>query len=150
MVKSQVDKELEESIKGIARLHQKIIEKSSNINEEISILRKDIKRLIKDKDEKKIRLKLLTRFCLLSELCGAVDFNEMIKAREMFLQIYPEHFKSYLNHLDKKEWEISWSACLGCLNFTQKCNLGIHPRETREEGKINYYCPSFVPRKKGL
>jgi hypothetical protein len=131
-------------------LHKSIMKKADNLVEEVDFLKKDISKLLKKKHDKKAKISLIRNFCLLSELSGSISFNDMIKVREDFSKKFPEHFKSYLKHLDSRGWEIEWSKCLECRHFSNRCNLGIIPREERHEGLVIKKCPSFTKRKKGI
>ncbi|MCK4776780.1 MAG: hypothetical protein KAS39_00280 [Actinomycetia bacterium] len=149
-MKKSIKNEIEESTRGIIGLHKSIMKKTETITEEIDVIKKDISKLIKNYDDKKVRITLIRHFCLLSELSGSISFNEMIKVREEFLKYFPEHFKSYLEHLTSRSWKIEWSKCLGCRHFSNLCNLGITPREEHHEGLVIKICPSFIKRKKGM
>ncbi len=140
------EEELHEGLKKISWLQKKLISKADNIDDQIAELEKQIKE-IKDRatsqPSKDERIQLLARLCLLSELSGAISFGRMIKAREKFREMFPEHFKEYLSHLESASWEITWSGCLGCRHFAGKCALNLTPIETPSpDNRLKRSCPS--------
>ncbi len=144
---SEVQKEIEEALNNLPNIHQKIISQTNGVEEEISLLENEIKKLLKKKRDQKIKKEVLPRLCLLSEICSAISFEKMIEARELFQENFPQHFKAYLNSPDRKKWQISWSGCLSCSHFLDRCNIGLTPRE-KEGGSTEKYCPSYTPRKR--
>lgn len=138
--------ELHEGLKKIHWLHKKLSSKHTGLKEQAAELEEQIEELrnkatsAPTKDE---RIQLLARLCLLSEVAGAISFDRMIKAREKFLDMFPEHFKEYLAHLDSASWQITWSGCLGCLHFAGKCALNLTPIEMpSSDDKLRRICPS--------
>ncbi len=141
-------REIEEAFSKMPQIHRKISRSANSIDEEIAILKKEIEALLPKKDKPESVRQLLPRLCLLSELCGAKSFAEMIEARKFFLQVYPEYFKHFLNQLDKKEWELKWSGCLDCIHFSFSCSLSLSPREVTKEGRREMECPSLEKRRR--
>lgn len=105
-----------------------------------------------DLQERSKRIDLLAYLCLLSELCELTDFSLMIKARELFLDLYPKHFKTYLDLLERGllEKELSWLGCSDCIHFlSKKCSLNLVPIESRgKDGNLIRSCPSLDNRRK--
>jgi len=138
--------ELHEALKKIHYLQKKLSSKQVGLDEQITDLEDQIEQLsakATSQPTKEERIQLLARLCLLSELSGAVSFDGLIKAREKFLDMFPEHFGEYLAHLDTASWEITWSGCLGCLHFAGKCALNITPIEMpSSDDKLRRICPS--------
>jgi hypothetical protein len=145
---NEFKKEIEEALHALPNIHQKIISQANGVNEEISLLEKEIGKLLKEKENPEIKKELLPRLCLLSEICSAISFERMIKARELFQENFPRHFKAYLNSPDRKKWQISWSGCLNCSHFLDRCNIGLTPREKEGSSTLEKYCPSYKPRKR--
>jgi hypothetical protein len=150
---NRFEEELEESHQHIIPLHQQISEATSILSAQIEMVEKAIEALrASDLDKRPNRVSLLTHLCLLSELCGLMDFNRMIKARELFVDLYPQHFKTYLELLERGSWEkeIGWSGCFDCIHFSsKKCSLNQVPIESRGEGgTLVRSCPSLNKRKK--
>ncbi|MDI6689373.1 MAG: hypothetical protein QME54_03010 [Actinomycetota bacterium] len=145
-----IEKELAESWKKIGKIQKKLMRKSEDVGEQISILEKEIDKLVSElnkRQDKSKRLELLTRLCLLSELCSAIDFDRMIEAREKFQDLLPQHFKEYLAHLKTIPWHISWSGCLKCRHFSGKCNLNLMPLEVSDSKHgLQKTCPSWVKK----
>jgi hypothetical protein len=146
------EEELAESWKGLGKLQQKLASKAKTIEEQIKILEKEIDEMVLKKSQTKtVRIELLKRLCLLSELCGALDFDEMIGAREKFKSLFPVHFSKYLNHLDARPWNIAWSGCLDCRHFAGRCTLNITPIDKPDSTyRLEKYCPSKVKRSPNL
>ncbi len=140
------EREVEEAISKMLQLHRKIVREAKNLDEEISILEKEIEAMLPSKDDPEILRQLLTRFCLLSELCGAKSFSEMIRARKLFQQNFPDYFQSFLKQIDEKEWELKWSGCLECVHFSFACSLSLAPKEVMKEGRWEMECPSLEKR----
>ncbi len=137
---------MEEALSRVPQLHRRLRREAKNLDEEIAILEKEIQELLPNKEKPEVVKQILPRFCLLSELCGAKGFSEMIKARKLFQKIYPEHFQSFLKQIDKKDWELKWSGCLECSHFSFTCSLSLSPREVMKEGRWEMECPSLEKR----
>ena len=76
-----------------------------------------------------LKLNLLSKLSLLSEIYAIVNFDRMIEVREKFRNLFPEHFDKYLANLDLLSWQIFWPGCLECRHFDGKCSLGLTPTE---------------------
>lgn len=137
------EREVEEALSKISQLHRRLAREAKNLDEEIAILKKEIKEMLPNKEKPEVAKQILPRLCLLSELCGAIDFSEMIKARKLFQQIYPDYFPNFLKQIDKKEWELKWPGCLECSHFSFSCSLSLSPREVMKEGRWEMECPSL-------
>ncbi len=140
------EREVEEAFSKIPQIHRKIAREAKNLDEEIFILEKEIQELLPLKDDPEVLRKVLPRLCLLSELCGAKSFSEMIRARKLFQQTLPDYFQIFLKQIDKKEWELKWSGCLECVHFSFTCSLSLTPREVMKEGRWEMECPSLEKR----
>ncbi|HZD59340.1 MAG TPA: hypothetical protein VE439_02650 [Anaerolineae bacterium] len=75
------------------------------------------------------KLEVLAELSLLSELCASISFDRMIEAREKFQDLFPEHFKEYLDHLNSLSQWVSWPGCLECRHFNGECSLSQTPVE---------------------
>jgi len=146
-----IEKELTEGWKRVAKLQQEIVQANSDPEEQIFLLGEDIDELSGDAKKKNARIDMLARLCLLSEICSAIDFDKMIDARERFQNLLPQHFSYYLSRLDSAPWHIGWSGCLGCIHFSGKCALNLTPQEvTESDDRIKRYCPSRSLRSHNL
>ncbi|MBI4743280.1 MAG: hypothetical protein HY776_00345 [Actinobacteria bacterium] len=144
----ETDQELTESLKLLSELKQKLINGSDSLSLEEKVYSLEEKvggmadDFVKNPDGPK-RVELVANLCLLSELCGAIDFDRMIEAREKFQELFPHHFKQYLSYLENASWEMTWSGCIGCVHFSGKCALNLSPTEvTSGEGQTKRVCHS--------
>lgn len=140
------EREIEEALSKMPQLHRKIAREAKNLDEEIAFLEKEIEEMLPLKDDPEVLRQVLTRLCLLSELCGAKSFSEMIRARKFFQQTFPDYFQGFLKQIDKKDWELKWSGCLECTHFSFTCSLSLTPREVMKEGRWEMECPSLEKR----
>lgn len=146
-----VERELTDGWKRVAKLQQEVIGGGSDPKDQIFLLEEDISELSKNVKKKDKRIDLLAHLCLLSEICSAIDFDRMIDAREKFQDLLPQHFEFYLSHLDSAPWHIGWSGCLGCIHFSGQCALNLTPQEiTENDDSIKRYCPSRSRRSQNL
>lgn len=149
-----VEKELEESLKKINETQAEVASKVESLEEQVELLNKRVDQLAEDmqKDPKEsLQLELLTELCLLSELSAAVDFDQMIDAREKFKNLLPNHFEQYLKYLEMLPQEVVWSGCLNCRHFLGRCKLNLRPVESSsDEHGLEKTCPSHVRRSRKL
>lgn len=151
VISVDVEKELTEGWKKVGKLQQHINGENPDLENQIFLLEKGIDDLSKEMGKKNMRVDLLARLCLLSEICSAIDFDRMIDAREKFQDLLPKHFEYYLSHLESAPWHIGWSGCLGCIHFSAKCTLNLTPQELDEgEENIKKFCPSRTLRSHNL
>lgn len=140
------EEEIHEGLKKINWLQKKLVAKHNGVENQIAELEKQIEEIsdkATSKPTREERIQLLARLCLLSELSSVVGFDRMIKAREKFLDMFPQHFKEYLTHLEDASWEITWSGCLGCIHFAGKCALNLTPIEApSSDNRLKRSCPS--------
>lgn len=151
----EIDQELTESLKRLSELKQKIANNEElSLEEKICSLEKKVINMGNDFTENPDgfkRTELIANFCLLSELCGAVDFDRMIEAREKFKEMFPLHFKQYLSYLENASWEMTWSGCIGCVHFSGKCSLNLSPVEVASsENQTKKICHSRKQKSSSL
>lgn len=152
----ETEQELTESLKLLNGLKQKLINESDgfSLEEKIHSLEEKVGGMaddfVKNPDVSK-RVELIANLCLLSELCGAIDFDRMIEAREKFLEMFPDHFKQYLSYLENASWEMTWSGCIGCVHFSGKCALNLSPTEVAlGDGQTKRACHSRKQKSSSL
>lgn len=145
-----IEQELTEGWEKAEELEQKLINKTESLEEQLVFLKAQVDELatkLERESKKSIRVELLARLCLLSELYSATDFDRMIEIRERFQELLPGHFGEYLAHLKTLSWHISWSGCLSCRHFLGRCNLNLAPVEVPgDEHRLEKTCPSWVRR----
>ncbi|MCL5291753.1 MAG: hypothetical protein M1548_04380 [Actinobacteria bacterium] len=135
------ERDLDKSLKRIIEIEKEISSRAPNLAEQASLLEEEIDRNYRAGGDDSIDL--LAKLCLLSEICGALDFDRMIEAREHFQEAFPEHFSHYLSNLETIGWKITWPGCLECGNFKESCALGLVPLESRESrNHFNKFCSS--------
>ncbi|MBE0447304.1 MAG: hypothetical protein IBX64_04255 [Actinobacteria bacterium] len=124
--------ELIESLKHIPGLERQLASLFDTLEEQASWLESRIDELVNqnhDSWDDAQRLEVLAKLSLLSELYAVISFDKMIEARERFQNLFPEHFKEYLNHLNSLSHRVSWPGCLECRHFNGKCSLSLTPME---------------------
>ncbi len=145
-----IEQELTEGWEKAAELERELINETKSLEEQLTLLKAQVGELaakLEREPRKSIRVELLARLCLLSELYSATDFDHMIEIRERFQELLPEHFSEYLAHLKTLSWHISWSGCLSCRHFLGRCNLNLTPVEVPGgEHRLEKTCPSWVRR----
>lgn len=120
-----VERELDEGLKRAAELERKLFERAKTLDEQASILKNEVGGTGE-------RVEQLAKHCLLSEICGVLDFDRMVEAREHFQEEFPEHFTYYLANLESIGWQMVWPGCLECANFEGSCSLGMQPVESTD------------------
>lgn len=149
-IKEEFTKAWEEA----APLQQSLAEGAESLEEQKALVEKEIDKLAKRLDKKpgkSLRLELLTRLCLFSELSSALGFDFLIKAREKFKKLLPQHFDYYLGHLETMKWQVSWSGCLECRHFSGQCTLNLTPVEApNESNRLAKFCPQKEKRSPNL
>lgn len=149
-----VEDELQESFKKINWIQKKLLGQNNNLEEQVRLLWEEVESMITrfgSEPTKTERIDLVSRLCLLSELTGALDFDRMIETRERFRDLFPEHFREYLNYLKTVSWEITWSGCLGCHYFSGRCALNLVPIETpTSDHRLRKFCPSRIKKSSKL
>lgn len=129
--------ELIESLKHISVLERQLASHGDTLEEQAGWLESRIDELVywnHDGWDDEQKLEAIARLSLLSELCAVISFDRMIEARERFQNLFPEHFKEYLDHLDSLSQWASWPGCLECRHFNGKCSLSLTPVETSGGG----------------
>lgn len=126
------EKELLESLEFVSEIERDILGSHSTIDDYVAKLEKDIQDLTRDEkassSDRGSRIALLAKLCALSELYSVTDFDRMIEARELFVDLLPEHFHSYLNYLETSTISSNLLyGCLGCQSFKGVCELGLKP-----------------------
>ena len=133
-----------------ALLQHRLAEKSASLDEQKTLIEKEIDKLAGEFNKKlsgSLRLKLLTRLCLFSELSSTINFDSLIKAREKFKKLLPRHFEYYLSHLETMKWQVNWSGCLECRHFSGQCTLNLTPVDAPDESnRLAKSCPQKEKR----
>ncbi|MHB0977390.1 MAG: hypothetical protein ACYC1U_09400 [Candidatus Aquicultorales bacterium] len=138
-----VERELNESLDIVVDLEKELAMRGDTLAEQAIFLERDLER--RDEND----LTALAKFCLLSEIWGAIDFDRMVEVRERFQAAFPEHFPYYLSNLDNISWQITWPGCMECANFEGECSVGLVPVESESSrGRYDRECLSKTPRQK--
>lgn len=130
-----IEKELLEGLERVGEIEREILSKRVKIDEYAQKLKEDIESLIEQQKEKAnskdYRVTLISKFCALSELYSVTDFDKMIETREEFVEIFPDHFTSYLNYLGSATISSSLLyGCLGCSFYKGECEKHLAPPGT--------------------
>lgn len=129
-------RDLRESLELLPKLQRGVAENGETLEEQAIWLEATVDEKISRINggwNKGRRLDMLARLALLSELNAVIDFDRMIEAREKFQNLFPEHFKEYLKHLDYMARAVIWPGCFECLHYKHsqnKCLLHIIPIES--------------------
>lgn len=149
-----IKQELTKAWEKAVLLQQELANQAAELKKQKALVEKEIDELakgFKKESSRSLRLKLLTRLCLLSELSSAVDFDSLIEAREKFKKLLPRHFDYYLSHLETMKWRVSWSGCLECRHFSGQCALNLTPVEAPDESnRLAKFCPQKEKRSPNL
>lgn len=140
------ERDLEECLKLVPEIEKEVSRKAPTLGEQASFLAELINDKLASSDRDKIRT--LASLCLLSEICGAIDFDRMVEARERFQAMYPEHFASYLMNMVNMAWRFTWPGCLECANYDGHCLSGATPVEMPEgRSRFDKRCRLKKPRR---
>ncbi len=140
------ERELEECLKLVPEIEKEISGKAPSLEGQASYLESRIS--AEPASDERGRVRLLAYLCLLSEICGAIGFDRMVEARELFQEKYPEHFAFYLANLDAMTWRFTWPGCLECANYDGQCQMGTAPVEAPESrSRFDRRCRSKSPRR---
>ena len=148
-----IEKELAEGLKMVLKIQRDLTDEDS-LEERLVFLEEKITAFAKKLEgepQSDVRLELLAHLCLLSELASGAGFDRLIDAREKFQDLLPDHFSHYLSHLEQSTWFISWSGCLDCRHFSNRCNLNLSPQEDPNDiHRLQKVCSSHVKRSSKL
>lgn len=91
------------------------------------------------------RAQLLAGYVLLSRWLPTQDSAAAIKVRERFQQVFPDHFKAFMETLKASASSVRWSGCLGCKHYLgQQCAKGLEPgRLPSRYLKRDFACSAF-------
>lgn len=147
----KVEQELEEALKKMVKIRQKLSQTTNSLEEQAAILEKSIEAATSDSQDKTEQTQRIAELCLLAELSGSLGFDEMIEARAKFKEMMPEYFEAYLKHLEASSWEITWSGCLDCAHFSGQCNLGLNPKDKETDTyRLEKTCSSWEKKSRKL
>lgn len=141
-METTIDKELQTAINACGEIATKAFEPTS-IKTEIS----DLELSYKDNPSANTKTKLLTRYVLISKSLPTSDSELVVKTREKFQIVFPDHFRAFMEMLRSGSLATlsKWSGCLLCKHYlAHGCAKGLVPRKMSSRYlNRDYACSGF-------